>query len=113
MGERELVKKCQKGDKKAFEELVEQFYPYVSGFLLKTTQNSVLTEDLTQKAFLKMIRSIEKYRSDGASFGTWLIAIAKNCYTDHLLRDGIESKSFPKWSSWIAWKTLWGRRWKK
>ena len=44
MGEKELVKRCQKGDKKAFEELVERFYPYVSGFLLKTTRNSILAE---------------------------------------------------------------------
>lgn len=59
MGEKELVKRCQKGDKKAFEELVERFYPYVSGFLLKTTRNSILAEDLTQETFLKMIRNIE------------------------------------------------------
>lgn len=77
MGEKELVKRCQKGDKKAFEELVEQFYPYVSGFLLKTTRNSILAEDLTQETFLKMIRNIEKYRPEGASFGTWLISIAR------------------------------------
>ena len=64
MGEKELVKRCQKGDKKAFEELVERFYPYVSGFLLKTTRNSILAEDLTQETFLKMIRNIEKYRPD-------------------------------------------------
>lgn len=90
MGEKELVKRCQKGDKKAFEELVERFYPYVSGFLLKTTRNSILAEDLTQETFLKMIHNIEKYRPEGASFGTWLISIAKNCYTDHLRKDGIK-----------------------
>ncbi len=37
-----------------------------------------------------MIRNIEKYRPEGASFGTWLISIAKNCYTDHLHKDGIK-----------------------
>ena len=63
MGEKELVKRCQKGDKKAFEELVERFYPYVSGFLLKTTRNSILAEDLTQETFLKMIRKIPSGRS--------------------------------------------------
>ena len=38
-----------------------------------------------------MIRSIEKYDTGGsASFGTWLITIAKNCYIDHLRRNRIQ-----------------------
>lgn len=34
MNEKALIKKCQRGDKQAFEELVRLYYDYVSGFLL-------------------------------------------------------------------------------
>lgn len=71
MNEKALIKKCQRGDKQAFEELIRLYYDYVSGFLLKTTTDSTLSEDLTQETFLKMIRSIEKFDPGGsAAFGT-------------------------------------------
>lgn len=87
MHETALVKACQKGDKQAFEDLIRMFYPYVSKFLLKTTCDESLSQDLTQETFLKMIRSIDKFDVGGkAGFGTWLITIAKNCYIDHMRR---------------------------
>lgn len=90
MNEKALVKKSQRGDRAAMEDLIRQYYDYVSGFLLKTTCDELLTEDLTQETFLKMIRSIETFDPGGrAAFGTWLIAIAKNCYIDHLRRSRI------------------------
>lgn len=90
MDEKALIRKCQKGEKDAFEELIRLYYPYVSGFLLKTSGDSTLSEDLTQDAFLKVIRNIEKYDLNGtAAFGTWIITIAKNCYIDHLRRNRI------------------------
>lgn len=97
MNEKALIKRCQKGEKNAFDELIRLFYPYVSGFLLKTCGDSALSEDLTQDTFLKMIRSIEKYNRDGsASFGTWLVTIAKNCYLDYLRRNRIHFEDIEK-----------------
>ena len=90
MNEKALIKKCQRGDRQAFDALIRLYYDYVSGFLLKTTADETLTEDLTQETFLKMIRNIEKFDPGGsAAFGTWLITIAKNCYIDHLRRNRI------------------------
>ena len=90
MNEKALIKKCQQGDRQAFDALIRLYYDYVSGFLLKTTADKTLSEDLTQETFLKMIRSIERFNPGGsASFGTWLITIAKNCYIDHLRRNRI------------------------
>lgn len=90
MNEKILIKKCQRGERRAFDQLIRLYYDYVSGFLLKTTADEVLSEDLTQETFLKMIRSIERFDPGGsASFGTWLITIAKNCYIDHLRRNRV------------------------
>lgn len=90
MNDKALIKRCQRGDRQAFDELIRLYYDYVSGFLLKNTADETLSEDLTQETFLKMIRSIENYDPGGrASFGNWLITIAKNCYIDHLRRNRI------------------------
>ncbi len=99
MNEKALIKKCQCGDRQAFDTLIRLYYDYVFGFLLKTTSDKALTEDLTQETFLKMIRSIEKFDPGGsAGFGTWLVTIAKNCYIDHLRRRSVyleDIESFP------------------
>lgn len=90
MNEKALIKGCQRGDRQAFDQLIRLYYDYVSGFLLKTTGDETLTEDLTQETFLKMIRGVENFDPKGsAGFGTWLITIAKNCYIDHLRRNRV------------------------
>lgn len=90
MNEKALIKRCQRGDRQAFDELIRLYYDYVSGFLRKATENETLCKDLTQETFLKMIRSIERFDPGGsASFGTWLITIARNCYIDQLRRNRI------------------------
>ncbi len=90
MNDKALIKRCQCGDRQAFDELIRLYYDYVSGFLFKNTADETLSEDLTQETFLKMIRNIEKFDSGGsAAFGTWLVAIAKNCYIDYLRRNRV------------------------
>mgnify|MGYP001400290552 CR=1 FL=1 len=90
MNENALIRKCQQGEKAAFEELIRLYYPYITGFLRKACRDSTLAEDLTQDTFLKMIRNIERFQSDGtAAFGTWLVTIARNCYIDYLRRNRI------------------------
>ena len=90
MNEKEIIRLCKNGDKAAFDTLIRTFYPYVTKYLLKLTHNESLTEDLTQDVFLKVIRSIEEYKTDGrASFATYVITIAKNTYIDYLRRNKV------------------------
>lgn len=88
MNEKELIRRCQNGEKAAFEELIRTFYPYVTKYLLKLTHSETLTEDLTQDVFLKVIRTIENYKTNGrAMFATYVITIAKNTFIDHIRRN--------------------------
>lgn len=88
MNEKEIIKRCQNGDKSAFDALIRTFYPYVTKYLLKLTHDEELTEDLTQDTFLKVIRTIEKYKTGGkASFATYIITIAKNTFIDYTRRN--------------------------
>ena len=90
MNEKEIIKRCQDGDKSAFDELIRTFYPYVGKYLLKLTGDKTLTEDLTQDVFLKVIRTIDRYKTSGrASFATCIITIAKNTFIDYTRRNKI------------------------
>lgn len=86
MNEKALIKKCQRGDRQAFDTLIRLYYDYVFGFLRKTTSDKALTEDLTQETFLKMIRSIEKFDPGG----TQVLAHGSSRYTD---RTAVTAKS--------------------
>lgn len=91
MKDTKLIKKCQKGNKEGFNELIKLYYPYVLKFLLKLTSNATSAEDLTQETFIKMIKSIDRFNTNGkASFATYLITIAKNTYLDYLRKNNHE-----------------------
>ncbi len=88
MNEVKLILECQKGEKKAFNELIEHYYPYVSKFLIKSTGNQEISQDLVQETFLKLIVNIDKFDIKGkATFSTYLMKIAKNCYLDYLKKN--------------------------
>lgn len=91
MNDTNLIKKCRKGNKAAFNELIKLYYPYVLKFLLKLTSNATNAEDLTQETFIKMIKNIDRFNTNGkASFATYLITIAKNTYLDYLKKNNHE-----------------------
>ena len=88
MDETKLIQNCQKGEKQAFNELIKFYYPYLSKFLLKLTSDQVLSEDLLQETFMKVIRNIEKFDIYGkATFSTYILTIARNCYIDYLRKN--------------------------
>ena len=88
MEDKKLIKKCQNGDKSAFQELISKYHPIVYKFLVRVTEDERLTEDLTQETFIKIIRSIDKFDVNGkAKFSTYIIAVSKNCYIDYLRKN--------------------------
>jgi RNA polymerase sigma-70 factor, ECF subfamily len=96
MDDIKLIKRCQNGDKEAFQELVKMYHPYVYRFLIRTTGDEQLSQDLTQDTFIKIIRSIEKFDIYGkAKFSTYIITVSKNCYIDYLRKQKNFMSSIP------------------
>ena len=88
MDEIQLIISCQNGDREAFTQLIVFYYPYVKKFLVRLTSDEVLSQDLIQETFVKLIRKIDNYNvKKETSFSSYLIAIAKNCYLDHLRKN--------------------------
>lgn len=88
MEENNLIKKCQRGDKEAFQLLISHYHPFVYKFLVKIGDNEQTAEDLTQETFLKVIRNIDKFDTAGqAKFSTYIISMAKNAFIDYLRKE--------------------------
>lgn len=88
LDEVKVIKQCQKGNKEAFNELITFYYPFILKYLIKLTSNEELANDMLQETFLKLIKNIDKYDINGkASFSTYLITIARNCYLDYIKKN--------------------------
>jgi len=85
-----LVRRCQKGDALAFEQLVIKYRSKVFSMIYGMVQNEQDAWDLAQEGFVKAWRSIHRFKGQ-ASFYTWLYRIVTNVAIDSLRR-----KSFKK-----------------
>lgn len=84
--DQECVTRAQRGEGKAFSELVARYQDRVYRFLLRLTRSQDDARDLTQDTFMRAYQSIDRWRPD-ALFRTWLFRIARNVAFDRLRRD--------------------------
>ncbi len=90
--DRQLVADAKKGDRHAFERLLQKYRKSVYYMLLKMVKNADDAEDLTQEAFAKAFNSIEKFDSKFA-FSTWLFRIATNNCIDFIRKKRVQTVS--------------------
>jgi len=79
--ERELISRAQRGERDAFQALVEQHKRNVFFLALDLSGNRQDAEDLSQDVFIRAFRYLKNFRGD-AKFGSWLYRITVNCYLD-------------------------------
>ena len=91
MSEREidqqLVERVQRGDKQAFELLVEKYQRKLARLLSRLIRDPGEVEDVTQEAFIKAYRALPSFRGDSA-FYTWLYRIGINTAKNYLVAMG-------------------------
>jgi RNA polymerase sigma factor (sigma-70 family) len=75
----------EKGDQKAYAELMSRYKDSIYFMLLKMVNNRDDAEDLTIEAFGKAFKNIRQYTPDYA-FSTWLFKIATNNCIDFIRR---------------------------
>ena len=85
-----LIEKVKKGNKGAFNFLVNKYYPRVYASLFSFTKSKEDSEDLAQQTFIKAWQQIESFRGDSAFF-TWIYRIAIN-----LAKNFVVSSSYKK-----------------
>jgi RNA polymerase sigma-70 factor (ECF subfamily) len=79
--ETDLIKQAQRGDRRAFERILQAHYDVMYRMAYKWCGNGTDAEDITQIACIKLARSIESYRFQSA-FLTWLYPLVINTAKD-------------------------------
>ena len=78
-----LLRKAQRGDARAFADLVSTYEVPVYNYVLRMVGNRTLAEDLTQDVFLRVYHGLSGF-SLRCRFTTWLFQVAKNRVLDEL-----------------------------
>src|SRR6202048_4515641 len=91
-----LVQRAQAGDREAVSELVQSQQTYVYSIAMSLMHNPADAADMTQEAFIRLMRSLGTYRAE-TKFTTWLYRLVTNICLDGLRRRGrpVESLDAP------------------
>jgi RNA polymerase sigma-70 factor (ECF subfamily) len=95
-----LVQRAQAGDRDALSALVTSQQTYVYSIAMSLMHNPADAADMTQEAFIRLLRSLGTYRGE-TKFTTWLYRLVTNICLDGLRRRGrpIESLDEPSSTS--------------
>jgi RNA polymerase sigma-70 factor (ECF subfamily) len=75
--EMDLVLRAQRGDLKAYDELVQRYQERIYATVYHMTSNHEDANDLAQDSFIKAYQALKSFKG-GSSFYTWLYRIAVN-----------------------------------
>ncbi|HET7267736.1 MAG TPA: RNA polymerase sigma factor [Oleiagrimonas sp.] len=81
----ELMQAYARGDMDAFDALYARHRGSLYRFLLGTTRDRAIAEELFQETWQRVVRARHAYRPE-AAFRTWLWRIARNLVIDHARR---------------------------
>lgn len=65
MKEKYYIKRIRKGDHHALDEFIEILYPQVYYFINRKVKGEDIAKDLTQEVFIRFMRSLPTYQSEG------------------------------------------------
>jgi RNA polymerase sigma-70 factor (ECF subfamily) len=84
LNDNELVKLYMSGNEESLSVLVQRHKRRIFSYIYMITRSKVLTEDIFQETFFKVIQTLKKeqYNEEG-KFLPWILRIAKNLIIDH------------------------------
>jgi RNA polymerase sigma-70 factor, ECF subfamily len=85
MADSDLITRAAGGDPAAFQALVERYRSMVYRVAYQFAGNHYDAEDIAQEVFIKVYRSLDKFRQD-AQLTSWLYRIVMNACIDHRRR---------------------------
>jgi RNA polymerase sigma-70 factor (ECF subfamily) len=83
--DRDLVERARRGERDAFQMLVERYQKRVYGIAFGMVSNADDALDISQEAFIRVHRYLDSFQGS-SSFYTWLYRIVVNLCVDHLRR---------------------------
>lgn len=76
--EPDLLRRCREGDQAAWRDLVSEHGRKVFNLAYRFMGRVDEAEDVTQETFVKVYRSLDRFRQSDGSFPAWLMTVARN-----------------------------------
>lgn len=84
--EKSLIERIHQGDRMAFGELYDAWFPKIYAFIYYRTHHRETSQDIAATVFLKALEAIDRFDPEKGTVGAWLYRIARNAVTDHWRR---------------------------
>ena len=81
------------GDVQASEDLYDRYASRIYGLGLVMLGNEAAAEDLVQDAFVKLLRTADRYDPQRGSLDTWVLLVARSLALDTLRRRVLEART--------------------
>jgi RNA polymerase sigma-70 factor (ECF subfamily) len=85
LSESEVIKQVKKGNREAYQMIVERYMQRAYYIALGFVRNSQDAMDISQESFIKAFRKIKRFDSE-KSFFPWFYKLLKNLCLDHIKR---------------------------
>jgi RNA polymerase sigma-70 factor (ECF subfamily) len=83
----QLVESCLEGDDTAWKHIVQRYQRLIYNLAYRFTGRFELAEELSQEIFLKIYRSLKKYRKQRGEFKGWITVMARNYLIDYIRKE--------------------------
>ena len=90
-----VVLRAQAGDRRAFDELVNEFHSRVYGIVMQRLRNTAEADEITQEVFLRAFRKLDQLK-EPAAFAGWLSQIATRLAINRAVRRPAECMCEPQ-----------------
>ena len=90
-----LIARARRGDPSAFEEIVRLYQRRVYGVALRIVRAHDVADDVTQEAFLRAWRSLDRFDLE-RPFGPWVCRIAANLAVNHVRSPRAREEGLPE-----------------
>jgi RNA polymerase sigma-70 factor (ECF subfamily) len=83
-----LVARFQAGESEAFGQLYQLYFDRVYSYMRIVVKDPTDAEDLTQQAFLRVLRALPRFERSGGPFRGWLFVVVRNVAISELRKRG-------------------------
>jgi RNA polymerase sigma factor (sigma-70 family) len=84
--DQKLIDTINKGDTKAYTQLVNQYKDLVYTLAIWVVRNREEAEEVAQDAFIKVFKSLDKFKGD-SKFSTWIYKVTYNTCLDRIKKN--------------------------
>ena len=81
-----VISQIAQGDTEALEKLIDRYYDNIFSYLFRKVGSIELAEDLTQEAFLRLVKTLSRYRPTG-KFSNYVFTIEVNAANDYFRKN--------------------------